>query len=206
MTKLINFCISSDKEYQIWSIFWISKDPSFFCSYQYELFYFTRSYAALRAADLDYNNQKRHQRGVTTDLGGGAGQEYTKTSLTRGHNWPFRCLDLCSWPEDKKFSISLHGIENRFSKCLGIILSPEQNETIRTVHCLLSDQPSLLFHIHRAAVQTLESLTSTSHHRHISTKITESEDILFNNRFRSMMMELSLLNTDQKSSTFITGQ
>ena len=30
-----------------------------------------------------------------------------------------------------------------------VLLSPEQNETIRTVHCLLSDQPSLLFHIHR---------------------------------------------------------
>ena len=30
-----------------------------------------------------------------------------------------------------------------------VLLSPEQNETIRTVHCLLSDQPSLLFHIHQ---------------------------------------------------------
>ena len=38
----------------------------------------------------------RYWRGVTTDLwdgGGGRGRNNGKTSLTRGHNWPFRCLD-----------------------------------------------------------------------------------------------------------------
>ena len=42
--------------------------------------------------------EKRHPRGVTTDLwdgGGGRGRNNGKTSPTRGHNWPFRCLD-CS--------------------------------------------------------------------------------------------------------------
>ena len=38
----------------------------------------TRSYAALRAADLDWIVGPGYRRG--------AGQEYTKTSLTRGHN------------------------------------------------------------------------------------------------------------------------
>ena len=72
----------------------------------------TRSYAALRAADLDWiigpgyssggNKQKRDWRGVTTDLGRGQGRNKQKrhrhfSSVTQGHNWPFRCLDWIWW-------------------------------------------------------------------------------------------------------------
>ena len=38
--------------------------------------------------------EKRDQHGVTTDLGGGRGRNNGKTLPTRGHNRPFRCLDL----------------------------------------------------------------------------------------------------------------
>ena len=52
------------------------------------IFFRTRSYAALRAADLDWIvgpgyslgrvHQKRYRRGVTTDLGGGQGRNKQK--------------------------------------------------------------------------------------------------------------------------------
>ena len=43
--------------------------------------------------------EKRDPRGVTTDLwegGGVRGRNNRKTWPTRGHNWPFRCLDYDS--------------------------------------------------------------------------------------------------------------
>ena len=45
----------------------------------------TRSYAALRAADLDWI--------VGPGEGGQGRNKQKRDSLTRGHNWPFRCLN-----------------------------------------------------------------------------------------------------------------
>ena len=77
-------------------------------SYFIFIFVVTRSCAALRATDLGLSGQdafrggagiteKRHVGGVTTDIwdggGGGAGITEKRDWHTRGHNWPFRCLD-----------------------------------------------------------------------------------------------------------------
>ena len=48
-----------------------------------QIFLSTRSCAALRAADLEW----------IVGPGYSSGRNKAKTSLTRGHNWPFRCLD-----------------------------------------------------------------------------------------------------------------
>ena len=105
-------CSQFDKKICKWA--WTTKWPLASGCSQFDNFLQTRSCAALRAADLDWivgpeyslgaginknvTDTFHHTRGVTTDLGGGQGRNKQKryrhfSSLTRGHNWPFRCLD-----------------------------------------------------------------------------------------------------------------
>ena len=100
VTKLINFCISSDKEYQIWSIFWISKDPSFFVLTSmsfFILFFLQKWYNVLKYARA-FSSYKLDDQGIFSSYKDDQAGEFTGEFTWRpGHFFFFMFIILFFW-------------------------------------------------------------------------------------------------------------